>query len=110
MYISFIENLVVEVLGEKFRKITPYFIYLFSYILVCNLISIVGLDNPTGSLTVTLSMAIVTVFCTIGIGFKYQRWSFLKKFTFNYKNKPLMVNPFNIISQFTPLISLSFRL
>jgi len=60
MYIAYINSLVVEILGPKMQKITPYFLYLFSYILLSNLIGIIGLENPTTSLTVTLSMGLVT--------------------------------------------------
>ncbi|MDE7434177.1 MAG: F0F1 ATP synthase subunit A [Mycoplasmoidaceae bacterium] len=60
IYVGYIRSLVVEILGPKFEKITPYFLFLMSYILLSNLIGIVGLENPTSSLTVTLSMGFVT--------------------------------------------------
>jgi F-type H+-transporting ATPase subunit a len=60
VYIEFIHNLVLQILGPKFEKITPFFIYLFSYIFVSNTISIFGFVNPTESLTITLSLAFVT--------------------------------------------------
>jgi F-type H+-transporting ATPase subunit a len=114
IYIEFIRNMVIEVLGKKFEKITPFFIYLFSYILLSNTISIFGFANPTSSLSVTLSLGVVTFVGIFVIGIKYQKWSFLKKYTFNINTKkksiPVMINPLNIIGQITPLISLSFRL
>jgi F-type H+-transporting ATPase subunit a len=114
IYIEFIRNMVIEILGKKFEKITPFFIYLFSYILLSNVISIFGITNPTSSLSVTLSLGIVTFIGIYVIGFKYQKLSYLKKYTFNikYKSKniPVMINPMNFVSQFAPLISISFRL
>ncbi len=114
MYFSFINNMVLQILGKKFEKLTPFFIYLFSYILICNTISILGISNPTSSLTITLSLGLVTFFGIFVVGFKYQKLSFLKKYTFNVKVKnhtiPLMINPLNIVSAFAPLISISFRL
>ncbi|GMO16872.1 MAG: F0F1 ATP synthase subunit A [Mycoplasmoidaceae bacterium] len=114
IYIQFINNMIKEVLGKKFEKITPFFIYLFSYILISNVISIFGITNPTSSVSVTLSLGLVTFFGIFVIGFKYQKLSFLKKYTFNISIKdkkiPVMINPMNVASQFAPLISISLRL
>lgn len=114
VYISYIRGLVVDILGPEFEKITPFFLYLFSYILLSNIIGIFGLENPTTSLTVTLSMGLIMFIGCFVIGFKYQKLSWLKKFTFcvniKGKNIPIMINPSEIISQVTPLISISFRL
>ncbi|ASJ89311.1 MAG: ATP synthase F0 sector subunit a [Candidatus Malacoplasma girerdii] len=114
MYIAYIRNLVVEILGEELVCLTPYFVHLFSYIALSNVIGIIGLANPTSSLTVTLSMGIVMFVGTFVIGFKYQKLNYLKKFTYNIKirNKsiPVMLNPNEIVGQITPLISISFRL
>ncbi len=114
VYIEFIQNMVIEILGKKFEKITPFFIYLFSYILLSNIISIFGITNPTSSISVTLSLGLVTFFGIYVVGFKYQKLSFLKKYTLNMKIKnkkvPVMINPINMVSQFAPLISISFRL
>lgn len=114
MYVSYIRGLVIDILGPEFEKITPFFIYLFSYILLSNVIGIFGLENPTTSLTVTISMGLVMFIGCFVVGFKYQKISWLKKFTIciNLKGKkiPVMINPSEVISQFTPLISISFRL
>ena len=114
VYISYIRGLVVDILGPEFEKTTPYFLYLFSYILLSNLIGIFGLENPTTSLTVTLSMGLIMFIGCFVVGFKYQKLSWLKKFTFciSIKGKkiPIMINPSDVVSQITPLISISFRL
>jgi F-type H+-transporting ATPase subunit a len=115
IYIEYIHNLVLQILGKKFEKITPFFIYLFSYILISNTISVFGLTNPTSSLSVAISLGLVTFIGIFVVGFKYQRLSFLKKYTFNITTKkgksiPVMINPINIAGQVAPLISISFRL
>ena len=73
MYVSYIRGLVVDILGPEFEKITPYFLTLFSYILLSNIIGIIGLDNPTSSLTITLSMGFVMFIGCFVVGFKYQK-------------------------------------
>lgn len=118
--VNYAKQLVFEILGPRFIKITPYFLMLFGYLFVSNLIGIVGFENPTASVTVTLSMGLVTFIGTFIIGFKYQRLSFLKKFLvgFHITNKktnekiyiPIFINPLEIIGSFTPLISISLRL
>ena len=114
MYIEYIRDLTVSILGYKHEKLTPYFIVLFSYLLVSNTIGIIGISNPTSSLTVTLSMGLVTWIGMFVFGFKYQKISYVKKFCFKIaiKNKdiPIMVNPLEIIGQITPVVSISFRL
>lgn len=118
--INYAKQLVFEILGPNFIKFTPYFLTLFLYIMVSNMVDIVGFENPTGSLTVTLSMGLVTFFGTFIIGFRYQRLSYLKKFAvgISIKNKktnkktyiPVMINPLEVIGSITPLISISMRL
>jgi len=115
LYVEFIRNFTIQILGKKNEKFTPFFLYLFTYILFSNIISIFGLTNPTSSLSVTISLGLVTFLGIFVIGFKYQRLSFLKKYTFNVPTKsgksiPIMINPINIAGQVAPLISISFRL
>jgi F-type H+-transporting ATPase subunit a len=116
IYIEYIRSLVTDIMGKRFEKLTPFFVFLMSYLLCCNLIGILGFDYPTGSLTVTLSLGLVMFIGTFVIGFRFQKLSYLTRFCINYKNKktgkhyPIMVNPLNLIEVVTPLISISFRL
>lgn len=114
IYVKWMRSLVYEILGPQFDKITPYFIFLFSYILLSNMIGIIGFENPTASLTVTLSLGFVTWIGIFAVGIKFQKLAFFKKYLFVLKIKgkeiPIMINPIEIVSAFTPLISISFRL
>lgn len=113
--VSYIRNLVCEILGPKLEKLTPIFLYLFAYIALSNIIGVFGFDNPTGSYTVTLSLALIMYFGAWTIGFKYQKLTYLKNFCFKVKTKkgrqiPVMINPLEVMSNIAPLISMSFRL
>ena len=115
MYVAYIRSLTVDILGPKLECLSPYFVFLFAYILLSNLMGVLGLDNPTASLTVTLSMGFVMFVGQFVIGFKYQKISYLKKFCFCVKTKkgnkiPVFINPAEVISQIAPLVSISFRL
>ncbi len=118
--IESVKGLVRDILGPEFEKITPYFIFLASYIFCSNMIGIFGLENPTGSITVTFSLGIITFIGMLVVGFRYQRISYLTNFTINISVKskkkgkkipiPVMINPMSIIGKITPLISISLRI
>jgi F-type H+-transporting ATPase subunit a len=114
MYFTMIDNLVKQIIGRSSKNITPYIIFLMTYLIVANTIGIFGLENPTGSITLNISLAFITFLGTFAVGVKYHKLSYFKKFFFNAKIKgkkiPLMINPLSILSAFTPIISLSFRL
>ncbi len=114
IYISFIRNLTIEIFGLKGEKLTSFFLYLFSYICLSNLIGIIGLSNPTSSLTTTFSLGLMMWFGVFFVGLKYQKISYLKNFCccLKIKNKkiPLAINPLEVISCISPLISISLRL
>lgn len=115
IYVSYFRNMIAEILGPKFDKMTPLFVFIFSYILLSNVIGVFGLENPTGSYTVTLSMALIMYFGVWTVGFKFQKLSYLKNFCFKIKTKkgkqiPVFINPLEVMSNIAPLISMSFRL
>ena len=115
IYVSFIRNMVREILGPKFDKVCPFFIFLFSYIGLSNIIGIFGLENPTGSWTVTVSLALMTYIGVWVVGLKFQKLTYLKNFCLKITTKkgkqiPVMINPLEVMGNIAPLISLSFRL
>jgi F-type H+-transporting ATPase subunit a len=116
IYVEYIRNLVVEILGPRLEKITPYFLFLFSYLLLSNMIGFIGLENPTSSLTTTLTLGLIMFIGTFVIGFRYQKLSYLTRFCLNIRNKKnnklygFFINPLEVMSTIAPLISISFRL
>ncbi|MCL8211729.1 ATP synthase subunit a [Mesoplasma sp. JKS002658] len=100
MFILFCEDLVVQAMGKKHRKLTPYAMYLIMYIFVGSLISLIGIESLATSYTIAFSLGLISFLSVYYFGFKYQKWAYFKR----YKN------PIEIFTQFTPLISISFRL
>ncbi|QGS51500.1 F0F1 ATP synthase subunit A [Spiroplasma tabanidicola] len=100
-FIGMMENIVVTTMGKKFRHLTPFAMYIFLYILVSSIISLLGFEPLSSSYTVTLSMAIVSFFGIYYYGLRYQKFMFFMKFA---------LNPIEVITQFVPILSLSFRL
>jgi F-type H+-transporting ATPase subunit a len=116
IYVEYVRNLVVEILGKRFEKITPYFIFLLTYLGLSNITGIIGLENPTSSLTVTLTLGLIMFIGTFAIGFRYQKLSYITRYTFNIKSKKtgkhygIFINPLELAGMISPLISISFRL
>ncbi|WP_338972405.1 F0F1 ATP synthase subunit A [Spiroplasma endosymbiont of Panorpa germanica] len=100
MFITGLEDLVVSIMGKRYRKLTPYAMYIVLYIFVGCLLSLIGIESAMTSLTVTFSMAFVTFMGIYYFGIKYQKLSFFKKY----------LNPLELITQFVPLLSMAFRL
>ncbi len=95
-----VENLVISILGPSFKWLTLYFLYLLSYIIVGNLLSIVGFESQMTSYTTTFAMGLVTFVGIYIFGIKFQRLAFFKRY----------LNPLELLTQFVPLVSISFRL
>ncbi|MDE6645913.1 MAG: F0F1 ATP synthase subunit A [Malacoplasma sp.] len=118
--ISYFKGLVYDVLGKNFVKYTPYLLTVFVYILTCNVISVIGFENPTALTTVTFALGLGTTLGSIIIGIRYQKTSYFYRFLFKFyvKSKktgrrimiPYFLNPFGVVEIITPWISISLRL
>ncbi len=113
-FVLMVKGIVVETFGAKYIKWTPFFCVIFSFIGLSNIIAITGLKEAAISYTVPFTLGFTVWFISIIMGIAVQKWSYLKKFTFNIKVKgksyPVMINPLEFMSIVTPLISISFRL
>ncbi len=114
---SFIDNvkkIVIDNIGYKFVKFTPYIIFLFSFLLLSNMLALFGLRETTTSYTVPLTLGFITWFTSIFLSIKYQKMNYLKTFLIGTKIRGkkiyFMINPLEIIGKITPLVSLTFRL
>lgn len=100
-FIRSIDNLVMDVMGTQFRWFTPYAIYLLLYVGIGNMLALFGWEPPITSYTVTFSLGVVTF---IGI-YVAGIWCQKAKFFLRY-----LKNPQEILTQFAPLISITFRI
>ena len=100
-FIEYVDNLVIEIMGPKFQWFTPYAIYLLLYIGVGNLLSLFGWEPPISSYTVAFCLGFVTFIGLNITSLFYKRGRFFLKY---------IKNPNEIIGQFSPLISISFRI
>ncbi len=114
MGMDYIKSLTVQIIGERHTKFTPYFLFLFIYLCTGVLISLIGFKEIQTSLVVPLFFALTTVIASQVLAVKYQKWSFFNKFLIRIKIKgvhiPVMIQPLEIISKLSPIISLTFRM
>jgi len=110
MIVDYFRGLVVDTMGAKHVKLAPYVLFTFCYIFTANLVSLFGFKEATTASAVPLAMALGTVIGGQIVALKYQKASFFLKFAFKIKGFPIMINPLEIVSKLTPIISLTFRL
>lgn len=105
--VEFFRDTVNTAMGGKYKVYTAYIAALFCFIMLNNLMSLLGLRNPTADVSVTGTLAIITFFLV-----QYNRAKtgkakgFFKSFI---EPLPFML-PFNIIGEFANPLSLALRL
>ena len=107
MIVDFFRSTVDGTMGAKYGAHIPYFAALFCFIMINNLMGLLGLRNPTADVSVTGAFAIIT-FCMTqynkGKTGKFK--GFMKSFV---EPMPFML-PFNIIGEFANPLALTLRL
>ncbi|WP_338822921.1 F0F1 ATP synthase subunit A [Mycoplasmopsis felifaucium] len=99
-YVNYIDSAYDDNTENKLPKAKFYVFGLATFLFVGNLLGLIGFEPVTTSYSVALTCGLITFIGIYVVGFMYQKWRFLKK----YKN------PIEIIGQFSPLISISFRI
>lgn len=105
--VSFFIDTVDTTMGKKYNKYRSYIMALFCFIMIQNLMGLLGLRNPTADVSVTGTLAVIT-FCMVqynkGKTGKFK--GFMKSFI---EPLPFML-PFNIIGEFANPLALALRL
>lgn len=105
--VGFFTDTVDGTMGSNYKKFRPYFMALFCFIMINNLMGLLGLRNPTADVSVTGAFALIT-FCMVqfnkGKTGKFK--GYMKSFV---EPLPFML-PFNIIGEFANPLALTLRL
>lgn len=108
IFVTSMNNFSIGTVGRNYaKKFSPYFGTLVMFLVVANLIGLIGMKPPTSNYNVTLALALITAFFinflsfkNNGIGGYFKEWF-----------EPIGVMlPLNIIDVFVTPISLSLRL
>jgi F-type H+-transporting ATPase subunit a len=106
LLVTTIQTLLARNMGKNFRHLESYFLALMLYIFVGFIFGLTGLPSPLSyymnTLTIVLTAFILIHFTAI----KTNGWKYFKRFV-----EPFAVFlPINIVTVWTPLISMSFRI
>lgn len=107
-FVKSFKELVVQTLGFFHYRHTLFITALFSFILLCNWISLIpGLEEPTADLNTAFAMGLLSffykdIYAIIEHGF----FGFMKEFFHPF----FLMFPLNLLGHFSKVISMSFRL
>jgi len=103
-----VEGLCLELTGDRKGRFGCFIGMLICYLVVANLLGLIGLTTPTSNYTVTLSLALVSLFYLNFSGARAKGLRTHMKDTF-LGDFPVLL-PLNVIGEFSKILSLSFRL
>ena len=106
MLVNFMDNLVVEIMGEHNKKFGGYITCVAIFLFTGFIFSITGLPSPVGSLTFPLILATGTFILVHATAIKYNRWGYFKR----YIDPIPIFLPINLITMWAPLLSMALRL
>ena len=109
LIISFIEMMnkfVKDTVGKHWRFLTPIVIAIAMYIFISNISGVIGVTSPTRFTAITFSLSLMAFVIVQTMGFISQGWKTLLGI---FKPIPAMF-PLNLISEFTPILSMALRL
>lgn len=105
-----VESFTVELMGERRREFSGYIVALGLYIILCFVMSLMGLPGPLTYLGCTFSIAL----CTFGMihftAIKTNKWKYFKRYVDPIPQLAPIFIPINLLSMWAPLLSLALRL
>lgn len=107
-YIQIFVSMVQDALGKYDRNITIFITYLFTFIVLCNCLSLIPLiDEPTSNINTTLALGTIAV---LFVQMTAAKTNGLKNYIKSFFEPFFFFLPLNILGNLSTIISLSFRL
>lgn len=107
-YVRFFMDLVEQSCGREALRHTLFIASLFSFILICNTISLIpGLHEPTENLNTTLALALIS-FCYVTI--QSIRSVGIKNYLAEYFQPFFFLFPLHVLGKISSIVSLACRL
>ena len=104
---STIKKVVLDNVGENYSDIIPFIGCMGIYLLVMNLVGLVGIVPPTKNFSVTLGMALITFFVVQGYAIRKHGF---KSYIKGYTQPIAFMLPINLLERVMLPVSLSLRL
>ncbi len=105
--VTFVIDMVDGSMGEKYKSYRPYVGMLIIYVVVCNLIGLLGLRSPTADVSVTGTLAIITFFMT---QYNRAKTGGIKGYFKAFLDPLPFMLPSNIIGEISNPVSMALRL
>lgn len=105
--VTFVKDMVEQAMGPKYRGYTAYMGAVLFFLMLNNLMSLLGLRNPTADVSVTGAVAIITFTLT---QINRARTGKFKGFMHSFIEPMPFMLPFNIIGEFANPVSQALRL
>lgn len=105
-FIEMMNKFIKDSIGKHWKVLAPIVITIAMYIFISNISGVVGAPSPTRFTAITFSLSLTAFVIVQMMGFISQGWKMLLGI---FKPFPVMF-PLNIISEFTPILSMALRL
>ncbi|NBV40545.1 F0F1 ATP synthase subunit A [bacterium] len=106
-YMAFFTDLFKQSMGAAPVEHVAFIGSLFTYIFLCNSISIVPwIEEPTKDINTTLALGLISFFYVQGNAIRVQKLDYIKHFFEPF----FIMAPIHVVGKLTSIISLSFRL
>ena len=104
---SFVYNFFLDLLGEEGKAYIPYMITVMLYLLISNMIGLLGFKPPTKDLNVTASLAVMSIVLVEAAGIRKKG---VKGWIRGFAEPLPAVAPINVLEIFIRPLSLCMRL
>ena len=101
-----IKNMTVELMGKKWENFAGYTLCLFVYIFIAFIFSLTGLPGPMTNIYVPLSLGLCTFILIHATAIRANKLKYFKR----YVDPIPVLLPVNLLSMWSPLLSLTLRL
>ncbi len=104
--VNMVRNLTVDLMGKKWEGFAGYSMCIFIYVFIAFTFSLCGLPGPMTCLAVPFSLGLCTFVLIHVTAMKANKLGYFKR----YIDPMPMFLPINLLSMWSPLLSLSLRL
>ena len=99
-YVGLFDREFYSLSAGKIDRVGPYIFTLVSFLIVGNTAGLIALEPVVTSYSVALTLGLITWIGIYVFGILYQKLRFFKQY----------LNPIELVGQFSPLVSISFRI
>ena len=104
--VGFFDHLVTDLMGPKFKNMGGFVMAIASYLFIAFIFGLTGFPSPITYMAIPLSCASVTFVMIHATSVRFTKWKYFKRYI-----DPLPVFlPINLLSMWSPLLSLTLRM